>query len=95
VRWRWDARLQTRAGIAFQGIESLNLSGYLETLRGIQASVTLVHAAGSNLLKPEKVGLLQSALNHSRRVVLPGGHNLHLEASHAVAELIAESAALP
>jgi len=95
VRWRWDARLQTRTGIAFQAIDSLNVSGFFEVLRRIQVPVTLVHADGSNLVKPEKIALMQAALNRARRVILPGGHNLHLEVPDAVADVIAASAALP
>jgi pimeloyl-ACP methyl ester carboxylesterase len=73
----------------------LNVSGFFDVLRRIQVPVTLVHADGSNLVKPEKIALMQAALSRSRRVILPGGHNLHLEVPDAVADVIATSAALP
>ena len=35
VRWRWDARLRTRAGIAYGGPGSVGRADYLEMFRGI------------------------------------------------------------
>ena len=92
VRWRWDARLQTRAGLSHHAIDSLNQSAYFEILGRVQAPVTLIYADASNFVKPESMAVFESALARSRRVILPGGHNLHLDAFAAVADVIASSA---
>jgi len=91
VSWRWDARLQTRAGMFFSGGE---LSNYVHILNGIQLPVTLVYASDSHFVNSEQVDLLHERLHQSKRITLRGGHNLHLEASYAVADIIAASSVI-
>jgi pimeloyl-ACP methyl ester carboxylesterase len=93
VRWCWDPRLQTRAGLASQALDGLDPIAYREVIRRITSSVTLVFAESSGFVKPEQVAVLETELARSRRVVLPGGHNLHLDASAALAGVIADAAA--
>jgi pimeloyl-ACP methyl ester carboxylesterase len=95
VQWRWDPLLRTRAGIAFHGTENLNLSRYLEVLGKIQASTTLVYGNTSNAVSAEQVSLQLRKIPRSRQIVLPGGHNLHMDCPEAVAEIIASVADVP
>ncbi len=95
VRWRWDARIQTRVGITFHGIDGLNPQDYLEMAGRIEAPVTLVYAASSNFVKPDRMAAMEAAFACAKRVLLPGGHNLHLEAPGAIADIIALAATQP
>ncbi|MBD2580663.1 type I polyketide synthase [Oscillatoria sp. FACHB-1406] len=85
VRWRWDALLRTRAGIGYNGIDR---NRYLCLLKQIQAPITLVYGDRSDFNRPEDLAEQQQAMAKAAKIVLPGGHNLHLEAAAAIAEII-------
>jgi pimeloyl-ACP methyl ester carboxylesterase len=89
VRWRWDARLRTRAGLAFDGA-ALTPALYDEMLARITAPITVVYGDGSRAGSESAREAGPFARLDARRVVLPGGHNLHFEAPDALATLIAE-----
>jgi pimeloyl-ACP methyl ester carboxylesterase len=55
----------------------------------IKAPVTLVYGDGSHAGSEAARGALD--LPGARRVILPGGHNLHFEAPGELADLIASS----
>jgi pimeloyl-ACP methyl ester carboxylesterase len=84
-RWRWAPLLRTRAGISFNG---LSKSKYLNLLRQIKAPITLVYGDKSDFNRPEDLVEQQEAMPGATRVILSGGHNLHLEAAAALASLI-------
>jgi pimeloyl-ACP methyl ester carboxylesterase len=89
VRWRWDAMLRTRAGLAFDAA-ALTPDDYNEMLARINAPMLLVYGDGSRLGSEAARNGGVVALPGARRVVLPGGHHLHVEAPDALAILIAE-----
>ncbi len=84
VRWRWAPLLRTRAGIGFNGIDR---SRYLGLLRKIQTPITLVYGDKSNN-PSEDLSEQQVAMPKAERIVLSGGHNLHIESPSALAKII-------
>jgi pimeloyl-ACP methyl ester carboxylesterase len=91
VTWRWAALLRTRAGIGFNGIER---SRYLGLLKRIKAPITLVYGDKSNFNRQEDLSAQQTAMPDAEKVVISGGHNLHLEAPSALAKIISSAVAL-
>jgi acyl transferase domain-containing protein/acyl-CoA synthetase (AMP-forming)/AMP-acid ligase II/pimeloyl-ACP methyl ester carboxylesterase/acyl carrier protein len=91
VRWRWAALLRTRAGIGFNGIDK---SKYLGLLRRIRVPITLIYGDNSNFNRQEDLSEQQTAMPKAEKIVLPGGHNLHLEAPSALAKIIGGAKAL-
>ncbi|MGK7875070.1 MAG: hybrid fatty acyl-AMP ligase/type I polyketide synthase [Xenococcaceae cyanobacterium] len=87
VRWRWAPLLRTRAGIGFNGIGK---SRYLGLLRRIKAPITLVYGDSSNFNRAEDLSSQEQAMPEAERVILSGGHNLHLEAPSNLARLISQ-----
>jgi acyl transferase domain-containing protein/acyl-CoA synthetase (AMP-forming)/AMP-acid ligase II/acyl carrier protein/alpha/beta superfamily hydrolase len=85
VRWRWDSLLRTRTGIGFNGIDRAK---YLGLLRQIKAPITLIYGNRSDFNRPEDLVEQQKAMPDARRIVLSGGHNLHLEAPSDLAKVI-------
>jgi malonyl CoA-acyl carrier protein transacylase len=85
VRWRWAPLLRTRAGIGFNGISK---SKYLGLLRRIRVPITLIYGDNSNFNRQEDLSEQQTAMPKAEKIVLPGGHNLHLEAPSALAKII-------
>jgi pimeloyl-ACP methyl ester carboxylesterase/NAD(P)-dependent dehydrogenase (short-subunit alcohol dehydrogenase family)/aryl carrier-like protein len=85
VRWRWDALLRTRTGIGFNGIDRAK---YLGLLRQLKAPITLVYGDRSDFNRPEDLAQQQKAMPDARRIIVSGGHNLHLEAAIALAKII-------
>jgi pimeloyl-ACP methyl ester carboxylesterase/acyl carrier protein len=97
VRWRWDAMLNTRAGLLFDSA-ILTSEAFGEIVRNIAAPTTLVYGDRS---RPGVYGDgsrpgSEAAANDTglqipgaRRVVLAGGHNLHIEAAADLADVIA------
>ena len=79
LEWRWDPLLGTRAGLSF-GDES---GRYVELLRNLRPPVTLVFGSDSTL---------KTSVSATKEVVVPGGHNLHLEQPARLADVIAEAA---
>jgi acyl transferase domain-containing protein/acyl-CoA synthetase (AMP-forming)/AMP-acid ligase II/acyl carrier protein/predicted alpha/beta-fold hydrolase len=85
VRWRWDPLLRTRAGIGFNGIDK---SRYLNLLRQIEAPIALIYGDRSDFNRPEDLSEQQKAMSQATKIVLPGGHNLHLEVPSDLARII-------
>ncbi|ACK70306.1 Beta-ketoacyl synthase [Gloeothece citriformis PCC 7424] len=85
IQWRWDSLLRTRAGIEFNGI---NRSRYLSLLKQIQAKITLIYGDQSDFNRPEDLQLQQQTMSQANRIVVNGGHNLHLEAFEELANII-------
>jgi len=86
VRWRWDPRLRTRAGLSDPG---MSREDYADLCGSIGCGVTLVYGRDSDLVNVPGDGLFPNAC----RTVLPGTHNLHIDSPAALAEAIA--AAIP
>ncbi|PYV12904.1 MAG: polyketide synthase module, partial [Acidobacteria bacterium] len=85
LRWRWDGRL-VRSQIVSFGVSAARFPALIE--REIGVGVTLVYGAGGGLLeRPEQERLSRAA----RTVVLPGGHNLHVESPAELAAAIADA----
>ncbi|NEP08925.1 MAG: alpha/beta fold hydrolase [Symploca sp. SIO2C1] len=91
VRWRWDPMLRTRTGVGFNG-NSFPKARYLELLRQIQAPITLIYGDTSQLNRTDDLSEQQAVMPQAKRVFLSGGHNLHIDAPQAIANLIAEAA---
>jgi acyl transferase domain-containing protein/acyl-CoA synthetase (AMP-forming)/AMP-acid ligase II/pimeloyl-ACP methyl ester carboxylesterase len=85
VTWRWAALLRTRAGLTFDGI---GRSKYLSLLRRIKAPITLIYGDKSHFNRQEDLNDQESAMARADRVVVAGGHNLHLEAPSAIARIV-------
>jgi pimeloyl-ACP methyl ester carboxylesterase/NAD(P)-dependent dehydrogenase (short-subunit alcohol dehydrogenase family)/aryl carrier-like protein len=90
VRWRWDPRLLTRAGI--MGGLTLKAEKYFELLRRIQAPVTLVYGQEAN--SQHSLERLLALIPQATSVILAGGHHLHIDAKEALADVIAQVALL-
>ncbi len=86
-KWRWDARLRTRVGLT---LSNLSRAGFLELLAQIQVTTVLVHGDKSQFNRPEDLSALEAVFPLSKKVLLPGGHNLHLEVPLEIAKIIGE-----
>ena len=87
VRWRWASSLLTRAGI---NLNSISKSKYLGLLKQIKVPITLVYGDRSNFNREEDLSQQQAAMPQAKRIFVSGGHNLHLEASSVLAQLISK-----
>jgi pimeloyl-ACP methyl ester carboxylesterase len=87
VVWRWDARFDGQAQLdaLFAGLRKAE---YLALLAAIQTPVTVAYGAASGWISPAEKARIQQARPLSTPVVLPGGHNLHLDAPTALAQVI-------
>jgi acyl transferase domain-containing protein/pimeloyl-ACP methyl ester carboxylesterase/aryl carrier-like protein len=83
LQWRWDPLLGTRAGLGL-GHDQIGRARYLELLGNLVPPVTMVFGSESTL---------KTSIAGVNTVVLPGGHNLHLEQPTALADVIARAAA--
>jgi acyl transferase domain-containing protein/pimeloyl-ACP methyl ester carboxylesterase len=92
IRWRWDARLRTRAGIGYSGAGSIGTATYLAMLRGLSSPLTLVYGENSEMLRRSDVDAVMRAAPEARAIWLDGGHNLHHDAADALADVIDECA---
>ncbi|NJM56517.1 MAG: alpha/beta hydrolase [Synechococcales cyanobacterium RU_4_20] len=88
VRWRWAPLLRTRAGIAFNGISK---SRYLGMLRRIRNPITLIYGDRSQFNRQDDLQEQRQALTNAQRIVVPGGHNLPIDAPAAIADAILSS----
>jgi acyl transferase domain-containing protein/pimeloyl-ACP methyl ester carboxylesterase/acyl carrier protein len=88
VCWKWDPALLTRADLSYDTL-SITPARYRALLARIIIPVTLVYADAGN----PHLAQLRAALPQATTEVLPGGHNLQLDAPGALAEIIARSAA--
>lgn len=85
IHWCWDANLRTRAGLEFNGI---NQSRYLSLLRSIQSPITLIYGDKSEFNRPEDLVIQEKAMPKNRKIILSGGHNLHIERPTDIARII-------
>jgi pimeloyl-ACP methyl ester carboxylesterase/acyl carrier protein len=85
VRWRWASSLLTRAAINLNGISK---SKYLGILKQIKVPITLVYGDKSNFNREEDLSQQQAAMPQAKKIIVSGGHNLHLEAPSALAQVI-------
>jgi pimeloyl-ACP methyl ester carboxylesterase len=92
VRWRWDARLRTRAGVGYSGTGGIARGSFVEMIRSISAPMTLIYGNSSELLRRSDVDGFVEAASGARAIWLDGGHNLHHDAADAVALVIDEHA---
>jgi pimeloyl-ACP methyl ester carboxylesterase/NAD(P)-dependent dehydrogenase (short-subunit alcohol dehydrogenase family)/acyl carrier protein len=92
VRWCWDARLRTRAGIGYSGTGGFAGGSYVEMLRSIGSPMTLVYGNSSELLRRSDVDGFVRVANGAHTIWLDGGHNLHHDAPDALARIIDEHA---
>ncbi len=88
VCWRWDAALLTRADLTYDSL-SLTPARFQTLLSRITAPVTLVYGRSDH----PQLAQLREILPRATAEVLPGGHNLHVDAPTALADTIARSAA--
>jgi pimeloyl-ACP methyl ester carboxylesterase len=88
VCWTWDPALLTRADLSYDTL-SITPARYRALLARITIPVTLVYADAAN----PHLAQLRAALPQATTEVLPGGHNLQLDAPQALAGIIARSAA--
>ncbi|NER22533.1 MAG: alpha/beta fold hydrolase [Symploca sp. SIO1B1] len=90
VRWSWDAILRTRSILSFNNFHG-SRTQYLEMLKSLQVPTTLVYGDRSKLNRPEDLQQQEMTMTQAKRVFLPGGHNLHIDAAQALAEVIWQS----
>ncbi|MBD2257782.1 type I polyketide synthase [Pseudanabaena sp. FACHB-2040] len=86
VRWRWDARLQTRTSLGIGG--AFSRQQYEQLLQQIQMPTLLVYGSHSQFNRPEDLALQQEALPQAQRIMLEGGHNLPAEVPGQIAALM-------
>jgi pimeloyl-ACP methyl ester carboxylesterase len=84
VRWRWDPILTT--GMGLKG--TISRSQYLGLLSHIKVPLTLVYGDRSNFNREEDLSQQQAATPQAKQIILSGGHNVHLEAATALAQVI-------
>ncbi|MBE9049171.1 alpha/beta fold hydrolase [Nostocales cyanobacterium LEGE 11386] len=92
VRWRWDSLLQTRTILSFSGMP-FGKAKYMELLRQIKVPITLVYGDKSNFNRTNDLSEQKAAMPQAKRVFLSGGHNLHIDAPEALANIIVDAGA--
>ncbi|MDJ0713584.1 MAG: alpha/beta fold hydrolase [Prochloraceae cyanobacterium] len=85
LRWQWDPLLSTCIGV---DINNLSRSQYLGLLKQIKVPTTLIYGDKSNFNQKEDLSEQQAAMPQAKRFFVPGGHNIHLEAASALAQII-------
>ena len=84
VVWRWDPLHRTRIPSVF------STESYLAAIRRITAPVSLFYGDQSWYQFPD-LAEREAALQSAKRHVLPGGHNLHIDAPEALADRLLEA----
>lgn len=90
VRWTWDSLLKTRTLMSASGFP-YSKPQYLKLLHYIQVPTTLVYGDRSNLNRVADLADQKSAMPRAQRIVLSGGHNLHVDAPLALADAISQA----
>jgi pimeloyl-ACP methyl ester carboxylesterase len=85
LRWRWDALHRTRSAYAF------DRDRYLIMLGRIRAPTTLVCGQRGAYDFPD-LAAREAAIRSARRVLLPSGHNPHMECPGELAEVLWKAA---
>ncbi|MBI1357401.1 MAG: alpha/beta fold hydrolase [Acidobacteria bacterium] len=78
LRWRWDARLRTRAGLGFDAL-AFGPDVLQQGLARFAGPLVVAYGSDGGPAWP-----------NARHTTLPGGHNLHFEAPEELASLILE-----
>ncbi len=86
VCWRWDAALLTRSDITYDTL-AFTPAHYHTLLSKVTAPTTLIYGQADN---PNLVQL-QASLPSATVEIVHGGHNLHIDAPAALADVIAQS----
>jgi len=90
--WCWDPVLQTRMSLNLQS-GPLHRAAYLQLLAELRTSCTVVQGASSAFNRPEDLQALREALAGADWHRLDGGHNLLIEAPHALLAILLPSIA--
>ncbi len=90
-RWRWDPLLLSSRHARVP----MERETFTELLRTLAPPTLWVRGAGSTANRPRELEDLQRALADARHLVVPGGHNLHIEAPGPLAAAIIEHATSP
>ena len=93
VRWRWDPLLRTRTLMNSCGFPFIQAQ-YLKLLQQIQAPITLIYGKSSNFNRQNDLLAQQAAMPNARRIVLSGGHNLHIDTPEALVKEISTAASI-
>jgi acyl transferase domain-containing protein/pimeloyl-ACP methyl ester carboxylesterase/aryl carrier-like protein len=88
LRWRWDERIRSLAGIAYHGTFDLEAPRFLSILSEIQVPVTLVRGTESEIVSSEQTATQLEVLREGRGETLGGGHNLHVDCPIELAGVI-------
>ena len=86
LQWRWDPALTTRR-IARLPMDS---GTYLDMLGTLPVPSVWIRGRNSHANRESDLVRLRQALARVREIEITGGHNLHLEAPTAIADLIAD-----
>ncbi|MEM9214630.1 MAG: alpha/beta fold hydrolase [Cyanobacteria bacterium P01_F01_bin.150] len=87
IQWAWDPKLRNRTGIGFSRMP-FGRSDYLKLLSELSVPVTLVYGDRSTFNRPADLEAQANALSQAQRVVLSGGHNIHIDAFLDLGKLI-------
>jgi NADPH:quinone reductase-like Zn-dependent oxidoreductase/pimeloyl-ACP methyl ester carboxylesterase/NAD(P)-dependent dehydrogenase (short-subunit alcohol dehydrogenase family)/acyl carrier protein len=90
VVWRWDARFDGQAQLDAL-FASLRQTEFLAMLGKIRAPLTVVYGGNSGWISPAEKARIQSACPNLQTVVVAGGHNVHLDAATALAEVVRQT----
>ncbi|VAW80208.1 Polyketide synthase modules and related proteins [hydrothermal vent metagenome] len=87
--WRWDKKLQSRAGIAKPG--NGTVEEYLKMIAEIDIPVSLIYGETSQYYKEEDADRLMSALAIADKQLITGGHYLPIDSPSLLADCIVSS----
>ncbi|MEM9763732.1 MAG: alpha/beta fold hydrolase, partial [Pseudomonadota bacterium] len=87
--WRWDPRLKAPHQRYFEG---LTRDRYVDALSTLPVPVTMIFGDRSGWIRDADRDLIRSIVPQADVHILAGGHNLHLEAASALAEIFAQRA---
>jgi acyl transferase domain-containing protein/pimeloyl-ACP methyl ester carboxylesterase len=90
IEWRWDPKLRARAAVGF-GLEPSTNARYLEMMRLLRSPITIVVGSEGSLNADAGTFLDQASRSGASIVRLLGGHNVHLQAPVALADIVARA----
>lgn len=88
ICWCWDPQLLIRTGVTFNGL-AFKAFSYTELLRQIRVPVTLVYGQDGSC---KTLSQLREVMPDATGAILPGGHNLHIDAPEALADIVLRNA---
>jgi pimeloyl-ACP methyl ester carboxylesterase len=86
LQWRWDPALTTRRIARLP----MDTGTYLDMLRTLPVPAVWIRGRNSHANRESDLVRLRQALARVQEIAIAGGHNLHLEAPMAIADLIAD-----